>query len=133
MSKLCKLKSKTYGELGLWAYGEIIRLRAERDEQKELMQAANEEIKYLDELLELVRVETLEKALQFVATVRAAYPKKHSRHLLLKMCEREAREALEASTTGAAERTCPLNNDAPSTCPCEVIACLDNRRCDESL
>ena len=50
------------------------------------------------------RVEELEKALEFVATVRLAYPKEHSRHLLLKMCEREAKETLARTTTGAAER-----------------------------
>jgi hypothetical protein len=36
------------------------------------------------------------------------------------------RTALESPTTKAAEHPCPLNNDAPNTCPCAVIACLDS-------
>jgi hypothetical protein len=41
-----------------------------------------------------------------------------------------AKKNVEKALTSArvAERTCPLNNDAPNTCPCEGIACLDNRR-----
>ena len=52
----------------------------------------------------LARVEELESSLQFIATVRSEYPKEHSRHLLLKLCEREAREVLTLSSTGAANR-----------------------------
>ncbi len=32
MSRLCRLKTKTHGEDGLWAYNEIVMLRKQRDE-----------------------------------------------------------------------------------------------------
>lgn len=32
MSRLCRLKTKSHGEDGLWAYNEILLLRKQRDE-----------------------------------------------------------------------------------------------------
>ena len=39
MSRLCRLKCKSYGEDGKWAYNEIIRLRKELDESRAASQA----------------------------------------------------------------------------------------------
>lgn len=32
MSRLCRLKTKSHGDDGLWAYNEIVKLRKQRDE-----------------------------------------------------------------------------------------------------
>ncbi len=40
MSRLCRLKTKSHGEDGIWAYNEIVRLRAEVEQlRKGLMEA----------------------------------------------------------------------------------------------